>query len=54
MRMYEKLMASVELFSRADRELMALTSEQRRKIGLTDEELQRAFRDLEAEYRARS
>ena len=52
LRMHHKLMDDIELYSRADRELMKATSKMRHKIGLTDEKLRRSSEKLEAEYRA--
>src|SRR5206468_5249329 len=52
LKMHDKLMSYVDLFSRADRELMAATSELRHRIGLTDEMLRRSLEQLETEYRA--
>lgn len=53
LRMFDKLVSYVDLFSRADRELMAATSESRHRLGLTEEKLKRSLEELETEYRAR-
>lgn len=52
LRMHDKLLTYVDLFLRADQQLMNATSELRQKIGLSDEKLRKSLEQLEAAYRS--